>query len=246
VAKRYTRKQLRQPDEFVSFWTRVYEFLRASAGPILIGVGVGLVAVIVSVALTSHMQRVSAEASRQLSRIMRMYATDLATDDDAAKKAQPDDDVPRFKTADERRKATLSELDSYLTQNRTKGPVREAELFRAGVLYDAGQYDEAVRAYGEFLAESGNDQRLRFLAREGRGYSYEAKGKFDDALGEFGKLEGETDLYKDRAQYHQARILEKKGDVAGAQKLLKAILDKNPTSTLRDDISNRLAALEAR
>jgi hypothetical protein len=37
--------------------------------------------------------------------------------------------------------------------------------------------------------------------------------------------------------------MERKGDKAAAQKLYQEILDKSPTTPLRDDISNRLALL---
>ena len=38
--------------------------------------------------------------------------------------------------------------------------------------------------------------------------------------------------------------MERKGDKPAAQKLYQEILDKSPTTPLRDDISNRLALLQ--
>ncbi|HJZ83609.1 MAG TPA: tetratricopeptide repeat protein [Polyangia bacterium] len=246
MAKRYTRKDLKRPDEFVSFWQHAYEFLKQNGRPIVIGTVVALVAIIGTTAFSDHSARIEGEASLALSRAMRMYETDLAADDEAAKKAQNEDGIPRFKTADERRQATLSELDAMLAKYRSTGAAREAMLVRAGVQLDGQQFDQAIKGYGDFLAESDSEQRLRFLAREGRGYAFEGKGQLDLALDEFRKLEMEGELYRDRALYHQARILERKGDPQGAEKMYKMVLEKYPTTSLRDDISNRLAALEAR
>jgi hypothetical protein len=51
-------------------------------------------------------------------------------------------------------------------------------------------------------------------------------------------------FYRDRALYQQARIAEVRGNPGDATKLYHEVLDKNPTTSLRDEISNRLAALE--
>jgi tetratricopeptide (TPR) repeat protein len=250
VAKRYTRKELRKPDEFVTFWQHAYEQLQLSSRPILVGLGMAVLIIGAQAAFSQRSTRNQAEASRLLSRAERMYASELGTDDDPAKKAlaqaQGEDDLPKFKTSEERRSATLGELDTLIGKHGGTGAARQGELVRGGVLYDAGRYDEAIKAYGDFLAREGTDNRLRFLAREGRGYAYEAKGDLQAALDEFKKLERESEVYKDRAQFHQARILEKKGDAKAATDLYKSILEKSPTSAMRDEISNRLAALEAR
>jgi len=246
VAKRYTRKELKRPDEFLTFWQHVYEVLRGSGRPIVIGLVIAGLAIGSTMAWSSRHERTESEASRALSRAMKIYSAELLTDEEAGRKATEEDEIPRFKTAEERRKATLAALDETLARFKDSGTTRDVEMVRAGVLLDGEKYDEAIKAYGDFLARTDTDHRLRFLAREGRGYAFEGKGQLDLALDEFRKLEMEGDLYKDRAQYHQARLLEKKGDAPGAEKMYKAILDKFPATGLRDEIGNRLAALENR
>jgi hypothetical protein len=41
-------------------------------------------------------------------------------------------------------------------------------------------------------------------------------------------------------------MAELRGNAAEAKKLYKEVLDKNPTTSLRDEISNRLAVLETK
>lgn len=247
MAKRYTRKELKREDEFVTFWHHVYEWMRGSTQPILIGLAVAAVVILGGSLWNNHRDKREAEATRMLSQAMRVYSTDLTADEEMAKKLTAEDGVPRFKTADERRKATLDDLQQIQSRFGKTGAAHEAVLVRAGVLFDGGQYDDAIAAYGDYLKDTESDNRMRMMAREGRGYSFEAKGQLDQALDEYRKLENEAgDIYKDRAQYHQARILEKKGDKAGAEKVYKAILEKSPQTALRDDIANRLAALGAK
>src|SRR5689334_368683 len=136
MAKRYTRKELRRPDEFITFWQHAYEVLRKSARPILVGLGVVLVTVVGSSALSKHSDRLQGDASKALSRAMKLYTTDLVTDEEAGKKAQGEDDIPRFHSVDDRRKATLAALDEIRSKYAGSASAREAELVRASVLFD--------------------------------------------------------------------------------------------------------------
>jgi hypothetical protein len=55
---------------------------------------------------------------------------------------------------------------------------------------------------------------------------------------------GLGDFYKDRARYHEARLAELQGNPGEAAKIYHEVLDKNPTTSLREEISSRLALLE--
>ena len=51
-------------------------------------------------------------------------------------------------------------------------------------------------------------------------------------------------FYKDRARYHEARLAELQGNPGEATRIYHEVLEKNPTTSLREEISNRLALLE--
>ncbi|HEY3358373.1 MAG TPA: tetratricopeptide repeat protein [Polyangia bacterium] len=244
MAKRYTRKELKRPDTFQSFWTRVYEFLRTTTRPLAYG-ALAAVVVIASVALYSRFsQSRQAESSKSLAYALRVLNSENtpALEDPEAPKEKPDADVPQFKTDKERREAALAALDKTIAGWSSSGAGRDARLVRAGVLYDLQRYDEAIRDYRAFLSR-GPRGNLKALAHEGLGYVYEAKGELDKALEEYRLITQAGDFYKDRSLYDQGRMLERKGDKAAAQKLYQEILDKTPMTPLRDDISNRLALL---
>ena len=116
------------------------------------------------------------------------------------------------------------------------------------MLLDLGRADEAQGVYEKLL--SGKlDPRLRFLAHEGLGYALEKKGKLSEAQATFAKLGGDAaslgGFYKDRARYHEARLTELQGNPTEAARIYHEVLDKNPTTSLRDEISNRLASARA-
>ena len=256
VAKRVSRKELRQPDEFVSFWNRAGEqatrFATERRSTLLIGttmlatVGVGLIV------FSSLSERHAKTATQALTRIEHIATADLRPDGTPPTSPDgtppPDDGLPHFKTEKERAEAALKELDAFLADGG-KPLVPEARLERGALLLSLGRAPEAITTYEELL--SGKlDDRLRFLAREGLGYAQQVKGDLDAASATFDKLSddaavfGDSGFYKDRAGFHKAQIAELRGNAADAKRLYKEVLDQNPTTSLREEISNRLAVLE--
>ncbi len=98
-----------------------------------------------------------------------------------------EDSVPHFKTDKERLEAALKEVDTFLAAEPHSPLHREAELQKAGLLLDLQRPDEAIPLYTDLLG-SRLDGNLKFLAQEGLGYAYEAKGDLDQALAAFTKL----------------------------------------------------------
>jgi tetratricopeptide (TPR) repeat protein len=245
VAKRYTRKELKKPDQFQSFWTKAYEFLKATSKPL----GIGAIATVVVIAgiflFMSLRDKGRAESSKALAQALRILNSENTPqlEDPEAQKEAHEGDVPKFKTEAERRDAAIKALDKVLQEHGNSPAGRDALLVRAGVYYDLGKHDQALADYKTFLSK-GPKGNLRAVAHEGLGYVYEAKSELDRALEEYRLITSAGEFYRDRSLYNQARVMEKKGDKAAAQKLYQEILDKSPTTPLRDDISNRLALLQ--
>jgi len=259
VANKKIAKELKRPDHFVDFWTHTWNRLVAFVGPRrkpgLFGLGT-LVAVLVGGAVLGKFdddKRVA--ASEELARIQHMANAELDTSapdkngNRIEEKKDSSDGVPRFATAELRRAAVLKELEQFIAKNVVTGLKDEALVMKGSQLLDAGKFDDAVTAYQAALAAK-LDPRLAFLAHEGLGYAYEGKGDFDQALKAMDQLAGDAagfqGFYRDRALYQKARLTERKGDRAGAVKLYKEVLDKAPDTTLHDEISDRLAVLEAK
>jgi tetratricopeptide (TPR) repeat protein len=256
VAKGISRKELKQPDEFVSFWTRAGEqatrFANERRSTLLIGSTMLVTVIVGSIIFSSMSERRARAATETLTHIEHVATGDLrpegvpTTNPDGTPLA--DDGVPHFKTEKERGEAALKELDAFLASSRNP-LAAEARLERGSLLLTLGRADEAIANYKQLLADH-LDERLRFLAREGLGYAQEAKGDLDGAVATFDKLDEDAAVfkaggfYKNRALYHRAQIAELRGNAADAKKLYREVLDKNPTTSLRDEITNRLAVLE--
>lgn len=246
MAKKLTKKALKQPDQFVGFWQRasysVGEFAGAHAKALVIGISTLATVVIGSIVITQVSETRRASASVALDRTQRIATAELA----AAGATPKQDGVPHFGTEKERLEAALKELDGHFTSGRV--PLHaEAMLMRGRLLLELDRPDDAAGAYQKLLDDK-LDPRLRFLAHEGLGYAHERKGKLKEAAAQFGKLgedaAGMGGFYKDRAQYHAARLAELQGNPAEAIRIYREVLDKIPTTSLRDEITNRLALLE--
>jgi tetratricopeptide (TPR) repeat protein len=249
VAKhKISKKELQQPDQFVDFWTRATHAAGTWASEhsrALVISFTALVTVVVgSIVLSQVSQRRSSHAAEALDHVERTAAAEPAT----AGTTPPDDGVPHLGTARDQLQAALKELDEKFGSGH--GPLAaEAGLVRGRLLLDLGRAPEAASTF-QTLIDGKLDARLRFLAREGLGYAYEAQGKLAEAgstfaqLGDDASRAGLQGFYKDRALYHQARLAELGSNPADAARLYHEVLDKFPTTTLRDEILNRIAALE--
>jgi tetratricopeptide (TPR) repeat protein len=243
------KKELKQPDEFVTFWTRfgaaAGEALRARKRAIVIGITALATVVVGSIVFAQLAERKAVRSSQALDRVKRVMTAELVPEGGTPK----DDGVPHFKTEKERAEGALKELDAFAAAEPHSGLMSEAELQRGELLLMLDRPDQAMAVYDKLLSNGKLDDRLRFLAREGLGYAQERKGNLDQALATFGKLTDDAkavggSFYADRALYQKARITEMRGNRDEAAKLYHEVLDKTPTTSLRDEIANRLAVLE--
>lgn len=178
----------------------------------------------------------------------------------AAPAPAPDEDgdgIPdSFPSHQERAKAALVPLDALRKHYGSTDIADEAALLRASALYELGQLDDAMAMYKAFLASSGN-QVLVLAARERIGYILETQAmkledaqareaKLSEALAAFRSIQSADDgPERDRALYHEARVLAAQGKAGEAKAALERALELEPESVLSYDIKQRLAQLEA-
>jgi tetratricopeptide (TPR) repeat protein len=246
---KYNRKQRGKQDEFVSFWHKAYQVAEPYLTKASIAILTAIVVLLVVWGVTSFYERKAQAAAEAFGRAVKVYDAELITDANPLKTPEPGEEAPtpRFKTEKERADAALAELDKLDKEHSGSKVARDALLFRAGVLYDLGRFDDAQAAYQKLLGKLGNDPSLAAVAREGSGLCDEARGKLDDALDKYRALEpkgAKDDFYRDRALYDQARIYLKKGDKKKAADALRDALAKVPGTPLKDEITAQLAGLE--
>jgi tetratricopeptide (TPR) repeat protein len=243
---KYNRKQ-RAPkeDEFVSFWGKVFQLVEPYLRAIGVTAATALVLVFVVWGATSWSESKAQKAAEQFGRAVKVYDAELLTGDEKPK-LDEDNPIPRFKTEKERADAALAELDKLDKDFGSSDVAKNAQLVRAGILYDQGRFDDAAKAYDAALKHAPKDGAVAAVAREGAGLCDEARGKLDDALAKYKDMEpaGKSDFFRDRALVAQARVFVKKGDKKKAAELYRDALAKVPTTPLKDEIQAQLAALE--
>src|SRR5262245_1451520 len=125
------------------------------------------------------------------------------------------------------------------------GAAQVAMLYEADVARRLRKNADAESLYKSYLKTATPSESLTFVALEGAGYALEEQNKLDEALEYFSRSgEGATAFYKDYGLKHKARVLEKKGDKAGAIAALQAIVAIEPPSTLRPYAEERLKTLQ--
>ena len=241
-------KELKAPDHFVSFWGKVGKLASENRKAILIGAAASLGLVLVIWGLRSFTNARAEKASQAFSRIHRVASAPVVPEGSKTPPpaAAAGDDLPQFKTEAERAEAALKEVDGFLASFGGSSLREEAQLLRGHQLVSLGRAAEAVTLYESLRGAV--EPRLGFLVDEGLAYAQEAAGQPDKAIetltGLAEQSKGQGNFFRDRALFHKARLLEGKGATKDAEKLYRDILVEVPTSTLKEEINNRLASLE--
>jgi hypothetical protein len=125
------KKELKRPDEFVSFWTRfgqsASEVIKARRRAFVIGVTALVTVIIGSIVFSELAERKAIRSSHALDRVDRIMNAELAPEGAPPK----EDGIPRFKSDKERAEGALKELDA-LAAAEPHSPLRsEAVRLRA-------------------------------------------------------------------------------------------------------------------
>ena len=245
MARSINRKQLKQPDEFVSFWTQLGSRISAHRGKVI---ATGVLVVVAGggtwggMAWKQHLVITETEA---FSRIEKTTLAPLLPEKGEETKSD-DDEGPRFKTDQERLQATVTEADAFVAAHGSSDLARRVLLIRANSLLRLGKAADAATAFQQ-LSQSEADKDMRLVEQDGLALAFEAQGQIDKAIDVYNTMAREAqqvgNFYADRALFAKARLLQKQGKGKDAEKILREILDKMPKTSLRREIDDRLAAL---
>jgi hypothetical protein len=189
------------------------------------------------------------------------HVSDKEDDEDDDSKSRPL--YPTFKSVGERRDASLAKYRAVESKYAGTGAAILARLAEGSLLLDALDAKGATSAYEDVKASAlaQADGAVRGRALEGIGFADEllaqaepgSKDKhLDDALDAFQKLEHvDVTGFKELGMYHQARVLQAKGDKPKAIELLKDVVkrvtesgESHPFSYLEFVAEDRLRALD--
>lgn len=241
--QKYTRKQLKQPDEFITFSNKVWEFVRQHVVGVALTITVAAIGIGAAWAVTAYRESKAAATTSLLDHAMEVYTQTLLPDTVDASQIKKDT-IPRFKTKAEKLVASEKAFSAAIEKGGSNGAGRLALLLRASVRYDAKKYAEAIKDYSTFLDDDPTP-RLRNRALEGIGYCYEAQKQWDKAMEAFAKLPKEG-KQKFQGSYHKARLLALQGKKKEAAVAYRAIVDQAEDQALVARAGERLAMLESK
>jgi tetratricopeptide (TPR) repeat protein len=224
---KYTRKELKSPDEFISTFSRITSWMKENRSTVLVVLAAVLLVFGGVFGTLSYVRWQETKAARDLWPHMNRAREALqapAADNENLEKIEQ----------------SLSDQVNLYPDSRA---ARFATYYLGSIAYRRGDYDRSAAQFRSAIAagkESGTI--LDFLLREGLAQALEAKGDLDGAQKTYGEAvafaRGEL---RTQAWMGQARTLALQGRNEEAAAVFRKILAENPDTPLKDLIEIKLS-----
>ena len=216
--KRITRKDIRQPDQFFTFTSKVFGYFEEHRVKIFVALGL---VIALSLALWGWQQYQSKE-NRLAS---QAYASALEAFHDG-----------KFQTALD----LLDRVEAY----RSPSYQRLAILYRANSHIGLKQPKDAVPLLEDFLSRTPKNSYLRQLALTNLGYAHEMANQCKEAISAYDQAANIDGPQKEQAFLSKARCTTTLGQFSEAVKLYREYLATYPGSVRVMEIPRRIQELE--
>ncbi len=216
--KRITRKDIRQPDQFITFTSRVFSYFEEHRARIFVALGV---VVVLSLGLWGW-QQYQANQNRLAS---QAYARALEVFHDG-----------KYQTALD----LLDRVDAY----RSPSYQRLAILYRANSHIGLKQPKDAVPLLEDFLSRTSKNSYLRQLAFSNLGYAHEMANQCKEAISAYDEAAKIDGPQKEQAFLSKARCSATMGQFSEAVNLYREYLVSYPGTARAMEISLRIQELE--
>ena len=224
--KRVTRKQLlKEPDEFMTVTGKIIQFGRRYDRQLTYAVCAFFVIIVALAAFRFFSNRAENTASELLRQAMQKYEA-LRSDTDAAQAYAE----------------TKPDFEQILEKYATKHAGKMAGVIYAGLSYDAGATDTAIRLYEKALADTAEGEGYRNLILSSLGYAYEQKGDIQSAVDYFERIAGnDSAVAKDVALFDLGRLYEALGASEKSRAAYTRLTSEFQDSVYYDLVNEKLA-----
>ena len=221
---RSRKRDLNNPDEFISFWTKTFDFITAHKMQASCALGFFLVLLIVAVSVLYFLKQSENRAFSLLEQGIKKYQTLLKTE--APDKAYRD---------------AGKDFEGIIKKYSGRKGGKLATLFYADMAYDAKDYDKAISLYKPLLADFNDEPFLKNLVLNGLGYSYEAKKDYKTASAYFEMVATAQDYpIKDDALFNLGEMYAATGNIDQSKKAFKKILSDYPESMYTEIVKEKM------
>lgn|GEM_PF-3509383 len=243
-SKKLSRKELNQPDQFVTRGEQLLQNLVDNRKRYIMYVGAVFGVFILVNLICMYFQSQNDKISIQFSNAMKVYNAGVIAEG-GEEEANPAAKIPTYASEDAKNLAAVEKLQALVDEHGGSSYGAVAQFYLGNSLFQLKRYDKARAAYEAFLAKAGSDLKtFSFVAYHNIAQSYDGENNLDKALEAYKKiLTLDGDAGKDDANYRMALIYKRQNKKDEAVKLLLETQEKYPESTLKSKIDKLLTFL---
>jgi len=227
--KKFSKKKLKEPDEFVSVTEKAFLFLTHHIKSIAAG---GIVVLIILLAVFFYQRwekKNEEEAYQKFSLAVEIYQMVSS---------------PSREGSPSEYKNVLEKFDEVITKFSRTFPGKTSFLYKGNIHLRLGEFEEATKSYQNFLPKAGKRKLYRLFAMEGLGYAYEGKKDYEKALQAYQKILEEGENFQlANAYLNMGRCYEKLGKKKEALENYKAFLKVSQKSMMTNAVLRKISIL---
>jgi len=228
--KKITKRKLKEPDEFISLTQRAFFFITHHLKLIATG---GIIVLILLLAILVYLRwekKNEAEAYQKFSLAVEIYQMVSS---------------PHRQGLTTNYKNALEKFDEVIAQFSRSPSGRFSILYKGNIHLQLNDFDEAIKAYQNFLQKTGGKKLFHQFAMEGLGYAYEGKKDYEKALHTYQKvLEIDTSFQPPNVYLDMGRCYEKLGKNKEATENYKTFLKTSQKSVMTNAVLRKISYLE--
>ncbi|RLB52445.1 MAG: hypothetical protein DRI34_14710 [Deltaproteobacteria bacterium] len=241
MAEKALRKELKEPDEFVSFTARVYQWMQKNWRLLAVAAGAVILAVVAAHVYNWNQARKEGQASALFVEAKKILDAPVSGDEALGQQSST---PGKYSSEKEKLQAALEKMNEVIEKYSSAKTALLARYYVGEIRRRLGEYDQAREAFEQFLNEAGHSSDFSAFALEGIAFCLEAQGKIKAARENYRRMtQPPFNTQPDRGLYHLARLAQDDGQADEARKIYEEILEKYPETAFRAEIENRLALL---
>lgn len=227
---RYTRRDLKGPDEFISTFGRVVEWCKENSSMAGKGLLVVLTVLVLSLAASAYFRWQEKKAASEIWPYLEQAREMMSAPAGAGSV-----DMSAME------KSISSLADKY---SGTRAGLY-AQYYLGSIAFRRGDYDGSATRFRDAIKNGKDKGVLKYLLRKGVACALEAKGDLAGAAASYrdaAELGGPW--MKAQARFDEARTLELSGKKSEAVSVYRRIIEENPESIQKDLIDIKMAHME--
>jgi tetratricopeptide (TPR) repeat protein len=228
--KKVTRKQLlKEPDEFLTFSTKLFNFVLKYKLQVLGALG-GVILIVLAISGFSYYTHTQASAAEaQLQKSWNRYES-----------------VRNEKGSIEAYQSVGPEFDKLVDDHGNQPAGKAARVILANICYNGGDFDKAIALYEASLDDYA-DPFYRGQILNGLGYAHEAKKNYKKAI-EYFELTAAAgnEVTKGEAWFNLGRLYDMSGDSAKSMDAYQKVVAEYPDSLYAGLVRERIGSSAAK